>query len=187
MVDKIILKPIGVVHTPFSEEEVKNSLSGVEGVIEIFKEFGEGLDGIDGFSHLIVTAFLKEVSEKQREVLRVRFRRFIKFGAKLEELPEVGVFCSDSPHRPNPIAITIVELVKREGCLLHVKGLDLFDGTPVLDLKPYTPSRIIKEIRLPTWYKKLEEKMAKLPGIRDPSRNSGCMQAVPCHSLCWVY
>jgi len=165
---EIVLKPVGVVHTPFSEEEVKNSSSGVEGIIEVFEEFSEGLDGIDGFSHLFVTAFLDRVNKEQRRVLKVRFRRLVKFGFKLEELPQVGVFCSDSPHRPNPIAITIVEVVKREGRSLHVKGLDLFDGTPVLDLKPYTPDRAVRKIRLPAWYEKLKKRVAEVSGVRNP-------------------
>jgi len=159
--DEITLKPIGVVHTRFSDEEVKNSLDGVEGVLEIFKDFSEGLEGINGFSHLLVTAFLDRVNEEQRKILKVRFRRLVKFGFKLEELPQVGVFCSDSPHRPNPIGITIVEVIKREGRFLHVKGLDFFDGTPILDLKPYTPKRVVTEIKLPVWYRKLKEKVAE--------------------------
>jgi len=166
--DEIILKPIGVVHTRLSDEEVKNSIGGSEGVIEIFEEFSAGLDGIDGFSHLLVTAFLNKVSREQRKVLKVRFRGLLKFGFKLEELPQVGVFCSDSPHRPNPIGITTVEVVKREDRFLHVKGLDFFNGTPVLDLKPYTPDRVITEVKLPAWYRKLEEKMAEISGIKHP-------------------
>jgi tRNA (Thr-GGU) A37 N-methylase len=79
----------------------------------------------------------------------------------LEELPLVGVFSSDSPHRPNPLAVTIVELVKREGSQLFVNGLDLFNNTPVLDIKHYTPNRVIQNISLPQWYKELEDKVAQ--------------------------
>ncbi|MCD6242550.1 tRNA (N6-threonylcarbamoyladenosine(37)-N6)-methyltransferase TrmO [Candidatus Bathyarchaeota archaeon] len=165
---RIILNPIGIVHTNFDDETVKKSTNGVEGEIEVFKEFNEGLEGIDGFSHLIVTAYLHKVSKEQRKVLKVRFRRLTKFGIKLEELPEVGVFCSDSPHRPVPVAITIVRLLKREGCILHVKNLDLFDKTPVLDIKPYTPDRIVEKLKLPEWYRELSRKVAKLTGVKKP-------------------
>jgi len=78
-------------------------------------------------------------------------------GVDTAELPEVGVFSTDSPHRPNPLALTIVELVEREGRYLKVKHLDLFNGMPILDIKPYTPSRRIDEIKLLTWYQRILE------------------------------
>ncbi|MGC8940391.1 MAG: tRNA (N6-threonylcarbamoyladenosine(37)-N6)-methyltransferase TrmO [Candidatus Bathyarchaeia archaeon] len=163
------LKPIGTVHVDFSDNEVRASLDeGVEGIIEVYEEFMDGLGGIDGFSHLIIIAFLDRVSEEQRKVLKVKPKRLKLFGFSIEKLPEVGVFCTDSPHRPNPLALTIMELVKREGRYLKVKHLDLFNGTPILDIKPYTPSRRINEIKLPVWYQKiLEEAKAKYPQLRD--------------------
>ncbi len=159
---EIKLKPIGVVHVDESDEEVKTKwIKGVKGVIEIFEEYAEGLDGIDGFSHLIVTAYLHKTTEEHRKVIKVKPRRLRLLGINLEELPEVGVFCTDSPHRPNPVAITIVKLIKRDGRFLEVEDLDLFDGTPVLDIKPYTPSRRVDNIKLPEWY---QEVLAKIRG-----------------------
>lgn len=151
------MRPVGVVRTSFSDDEVKKSEDGVSGVVEVFEEFEEGLEGIDGFSHIILITYLHKVTEEQRKVLKVRHRRLVKYGLKLEELPEVGVFCTDSPHRPVPIGLTIVKLLKREGRFLHVENLDLFDGTPVLDIKPYTPDRAVnqEELRLPEWFMKL--------------------------------
>jgi len=70
------------------------------------------------------------------------------------EAPLVGVFATDSHHRPNSIAITIVKLLRREGNLLHVDGLDLFDGTPVLDIKPYGYGRIVHNLSVPEWYRR---------------------------------
>lgn len=166
---RIILKPIGRVHTKFDDETVKKSTNGVEGEIEVFKEYSEGLEGVDGFSHLIVIAYLHKVSKEQKKVLKVRFRRLTKFGIKFEELPEVGVFCSDSPHRPVPIAITIVRLLKREDCVLHVKKLDLFNKTPVLDIKPYTPDRIVENLKSPKWYEELYKKVARITGMKKPN------------------
>jgi len=162
---EITLKPIGVVHTSCSIEEIKKA-HGVEGVIEIFSQFSEGLNCIDGFSHLFVIAFLNQVSEEQRKVLKVKFRRLVKLGLTLEELPEVGVFCSDSPHRPNPIALTIVELTERKGRFLHVRNLDLYDGTPILDLKPYTPDRRVEELKLPEWYREIMDKIMEKSGLK---------------------
>ncbi|MEM1830852.1 MAG: tRNA (N6-threonylcarbamoyladenosine(37)-N6)-methyltransferase TrmO [Desulfurococcaceae archaeon] len=158
---EIVLRPVGVVRTNFSDEEVKNSEEGVPGIIEVYEEYAEGLEGIDGFSHIILITYLHKVTEEQKKVLKVRHKRLIKYGLKLEELPEVGVFCTDSPHRPTPIGLTIARLTKREGRLLHVENLDLFDGTPVLDIKPYTPDRAVsnEELKFPEWFTKLHNKV----------------------------
>ena len=158
----IEIKPIGVVRTKYSDREVSNSWpEGVEGVLEIFQEYSEGLHGLEGFSHLIVLAWLHKVSGDQRNVLKVRFRRFARMGIRLEELPEVGVFASDSPHRPNPIAISIVKLRRIEGNRVYVSGLDLYDGTPILDLRAYTPFYSLSDFRIPEWYRDLLEKARK--------------------------
>jgi len=85
----------------------------------------------------------------------VRPRRFVRLGVPIDEIPLVGVFACDSPHRPNPIAISIVELVGIEGTDLVVKGLDLYDGTPVLDIRPYTHGRVVKNFTVPDWYSRL--------------------------------
>lgn len=164
---QIILKPIGVVHTPYSDNQVSSSFNGVEGTIEIYPEYINGLKGIDGFSHLIVLAYLHKINDKSRRILIIRHRRFLRFGFKLEELPESGVFASDSPVRPNPIALSIVRLLKRENNLLYVSDLDLFDGTPVLDIKPYTPGRVVNNYSLPRWYQEFWEKVKNKLGIKD--------------------
>ncbi|MCS7115495.1 MAG: tRNA (N6-threonylcarbamoyladenosine(37)-N6)-methyltransferase TrmO [Candidatus Bathyarchaeota archaeon] len=166
---RISLKPIGVVHVDLSDDEVKASWpNGVEGVVEVYGEYADGLDGIDGFSHLIIIAYLHRVSETQREVLKVKPKRLRLMGVDMDKIPEVGVFCTDSPHRPNPLALTIAELLERRGRLLKVKNIDLFDGTPVLDIKPYTPSRMVQEIRLPAWHQKIfEEAKTKFPQLKD--------------------
>lgn len=168
---EVVLRPVGVVKTQFTDEEVRNSGSGVSGIIEIYDEFKEGLEGIDGFSHLIIIAYLHKVSEEQKKVLRVRPRRLVRHGFKLEELPEVGVFCTDSPHRPTPIALTVVRLVRRESALLHVENLDLFNGTPVLDIKPYTPERCVesKELKTPEWFSKLYNEVRVRTGSNNPT------------------
>ena len=161
---EIVLKPIGVVHTKHSDDEVRNSYFGVDGWVEIYPEYEEGLKGIEGFSHIIVLGFLHKVLERQRRVVEVRPRGLKRFGIDISDIPLVGVFCTDSPHRPNPIALSIVRLVERRGRDLFVKGLDLFNGTPVLDIKPYTPGRCINDVEVPSWYKTLRERAKKVLG-----------------------
>ncbi|QOR95044.1 tRNA (N6-threonylcarbamoyladenosine(37)-N6)-methyltransferase TrmO [Thermosphaera chiliense] len=165
---RIEVKPIGVVHVEAGDEEVKKSVNGVPGVVEIFPEYEQGLKGLEGFSHIILVTFLHKTSDRDRETLLVKPRRLVKYGFTLEELPLIGVFATDSPHRPNPIGVSIVELARVEGRFLHVKGLDVFNGTPVLDLKPYTPGRVVREVRLPEWYASLLEKARRVePGLSD--------------------
>ncbi|HUV80854.1 MAG TPA: tRNA (N6-threonylcarbamoyladenosine(37)-N6)-methyltransferase TrmO [Candidatus Bathyarchaeia archaeon] len=101
--------------------------------IRIFDEFRDGLDGLDTFSHILILYWfhLRDTAE-ERGVLSVIPRRH-------QGSPEVGVFASRSPSRPNPIGLCVVELVKMEGNILLVKGLDALEGSPVIDLKPYIP------------------------------------------------
>ncbi|MEO3993489.1 MAG: tRNA (N6-threonylcarbamoyladenosine(37)-N6)-methyltransferase TrmO [Desulfurococcaceae archaeon TW002] len=167
---EIVLRPIGVIRTNSSDDEVKNSDVGVPGIVEIYEEYEEGLEGIDGFSHLILITYLHKVTNNQKKVLKVRHRRLLRYGFKLEELPEVGVFCTDSPHRPVPVGLTIVKLIKRDGRFLHVENLDLFDGTPVLDIKPYTPDRVIsnEELKFPEWFTKLYAEIKMRTGENRP-------------------
>ncbi|ADN50741.1 tRNA (N6-threonylcarbamoyladenosine(37)-N6)-methyltransferase TrmO [Vulcanisaeta distributa] len=155
--DGLFLRPIGIVRHGLSDDVVRASGKGVDGVIEVFEEFVDGLRNIDGFSHIILISLFNKVTRDQRNILVVKPRRLVKFGVSLDELPEVGVFASDSPHRPNPIGLSIVRLVSRDGRFLRVSGLDLFDGTPILDIKPYTPDRSvsISELTTPTWYSTL--------------------------------
>ncbi|MEM4425550.1 MAG: tRNA (N6-threonylcarbamoyladenosine(37)-N6)-methyltransferase TrmO [Candidatus Nezhaarchaeales archaeon] len=162
------LKPIGVVHVNLSDEEVKASLKGVEGILEVYEEYAEGLHGIEGFSHLMIITLLHKVSDAQRKTLKVKPKRLKLLGLNEEDIPEVGVFCTDSPHRPNPLALTIVELVEVNGRFLKVRGLDLFNGTPILDIKPYTPSRRVEILKLPEWYQRILKKLReKNPDVKD--------------------
>jgi len=160
----IALKPIGYIRHGYSDEEVKSSWRGVEGFVEVLPEYAEGLAGLEGFSHIIVIAYLDRVSEPQRRVLRVRPRRLSRLGIPLEELPEVGVFATDSPHRPNPLALSILRLKSIEGNKLRVEGIDLFDGTPVLDIKPYDAGRVVRDFKVPEWLEKLQQRVRKSLG-----------------------
>lgn len=160
---EIVLKPVGFVKTTYSDLEVmENWPYGVECGIEILKEFEEALIGIEGFSHIIVVFYMHKVTEEQRKTLKARPKRLAKvLSLRYEDLPLVGVFSLDSPHRPNPIGLTIVELLERRGNVLKVRGLDAFNGTPILDIKPYTPARRRDKLRLPQWYTNLLSELIK--------------------------
>ncbi len=123
------LKPIGVIHTPYLTKEETPIQGGlcpdVVGRIELFAEYAEGLKDVEGFSHLIILYWF----DKAGEVKLVR-PTFLDDEAH-------GVFASRHPCRPNGIGFTIVELIRREGNILHVGGVDMLDGTPLIDVKPY--------------------------------------------------
>jgi tRNA-Thr(GGU) m(6)t(6)A37 methyltransferase TsaA len=151
----IALEPVGFVRTSASPEQVKTGWEELVSEIEVLEPFADGLTAIDGFSHLIVLTFLHEVPEGARPTLLVKPRGLLRFGLTLDELPTIGVFACDSPVRPNPIGVSIVQALGREGRRLSVKGLDAFDGTPVLDIKPYGPDRVIAEPAVPVWHEEL--------------------------------
>ena len=158
MAIEIKFKPIGVVRTSASEAQVREREGELEGELEFYPEFEPALEGIDGYSHLFLICYFHKLRAEQIGPLQVRPKRLTKKGFKLEELPLLGVFALDSPSRPNPIGLTLVRLVKRKGRRLFVKGLDYFDGTPILDIKGYRPDYRADEYALPAWYLKLMDK-----------------------------
>ena len=153
---EIQFRPIGVIHTKASEAEVREK-GDREGEIEIYPEFTEGLEGIDGYSHLFVLVYFDRLRPEQIGPLKVKPRGLLRRGFKLEELPLLGVFALDSPTRPNPIGLTLVRLLRREGNRLFVDGLDFFDGTPILDIKGYRPNYRADDFTLPDWFRKLAD------------------------------
>ncbi|MEA2339911.1 MAG: tRNA (adenine37-N6)-methyltransferase [Thermoanaerobaculia bacterium] len=132
-------RPIGFARTPFKETtQVPKGLGTkheANGVLEILPEFEAGLTDIEGFSHLFVL-WVFDRSEGF-ELLG---------GPPGEEVPH-GVFATRSPYRPNPIALTVVKLLRRDGTSLHVHGVDMLDGTPILDIKPYMSSVPAESLR----------------------------------------
>ena len=153
--DSVAFRPVGVVRTTGSDDDVRFRSKESESTIEIYPEFQEALDGLRGFSHIFVLSYLNKLRPGQTGALKVKPRRLLAKGFKLEELPLVGVFAIDSPTRPNPIGLTLVKLVKIDGGKLLVRGLDFFDGTPVLDIKPYRGDYRAESYDLPDWYSKL--------------------------------
>jgi tRNA-Thr(GGU) m(6)t(6)A37 methyltransferase TsaA len=131
--EKIQLTPIGVIHTPFTERSHAprgpSAANGAEGRVVVYPEFAEGLKDVDGFSHLILVFYLD-----RSEIAPLRVRP--------EHSPaEHGVFATRSPDRPNHLGISVVELDRIEGATLHVRNVDMLDGTPLVDIKPYSPLR----------------------------------------------
>ena len=125
-------KPVGFVKSPYpNAADVPKGLGAkheAEGVLAILPEFEAGLTDIEGFSHLVV---LWEFD---------RSKGFELLGAPPSDNRVHGVFATRSPRRPNPIGMTTVELIRRDGCDLHVRGIDMLDGTPILDIKPLLSS-----------------------------------------------
>jgi len=130
----MILKPIGRIHSPFKNKQdiapekfaAGTDFAPIEGELEIDEKFSEGLTDLEDFSHVIVI-FGFHKSE----------------GFKLLVTPPHsqsprGVFATRSPHRPNPIGMTILKIIERKKNILHVSGMDMIEGTPILDIKPYT-------------------------------------------------
>jgi tRNA-Thr(GGU) m(6)t(6)A37 methyltransferase TsaA len=129
----------------------------LEGELEIYGEFEPALQGIDGYSHLFVLAYFNRLRPDQIGPLQVKPKRLINRGFKLDELPLLGVFALDSPTRPNPIGLTLVRFLGRQGRFLKVTGLDFFAGTPILDIKGYCPSYRVDDFSVPDWHKKLQD------------------------------
>jgi tRNA-Thr(GGU) m(6)t(6)A37 methyltransferase TsaA len=128
---EITYRPIGFAHTPFKEIEgmpiQPTGAAGVQGRLEILPEFSEGLQDIEGFSHLILLYHFHHVQAASLTVTPF-----------LDSRPH-GVFATRAPKRPNSIGLSVVRLLGREGNILYVENVDLLDGTPLLDIKPYIP------------------------------------------------
>ena len=128
----VVFQPIGHARTPFATTTDVPKGPGAEhtaeGVLEILPAFAEGLRDVEGFSHLYVLWHFHRVGGYE-----------LLAQPPTDDRPH-GVFATRSPQRPNPIGLTVVELLRREGNRLHVRGVDMLDGTPLLDLKPYLSS-----------------------------------------------
>jgi tRNA-Thr(GGU) m(6)t(6)A37 methyltransferase TsaA len=152
--ERIALKPIGFVKTSAAGDEVRDKSRISQ--IHFQKDLLEAFEGIAEFSHLFVLFYLSQITPEQRTILKVHPRGRM-------DLPLLGIFATRTMLRPNPIGLTLVELVKVEDNVLTVRGLDAYDGTPVLDVKPYDSWDMAKDVKVPDWLKKLQdEKQEKL-------------------------
>ena len=112
--------------------------------IVVREDLVAALTGIEEWSHLIVLFWMDGIAGKPRQLIsRARHRA---------DLPEVGVFCARGRKRPNPIGLAVVELLKRNENVLTVKALDAYDGSPIIDIKPYDHYDVVAELRVPAWW-----------------------------------
>ncbi|MDD3828167.1 MAG: tRNA (N6-threonylcarbamoyladenosine(37)-N6)-methyltransferase TrmO [Anaerolineae bacterium] len=139
----ITYEPIGTIHSPFTRIEdmpiQPAGALGVRGTVEVFAEFAQGLQDLDGFSHLVLLYHFHRV--RQARLVVVPFL----------DKEEHGVFATRAPTRPNPIGISVVELLRVEGPVLHIQNVDVLDGTPLLDIKPYVPQFDHFEVQRTGW------------------------------------
>jgi len=124
-------QPIGLIRSPFTRKDktpIQPYRSQAAGRVVLLPDYEGGLDGLEGFSHVILLYFFHH-AEPGYDLIVTPY---------LDEDPH-GLFATRYPRRPNPIGLSVVRLLSREGNTLHVEGIDVLDGTPLLDIKPYVP------------------------------------------------
>ena len=172
--DPIILRPVGVVRSEIKEPMLRAGNDGLTRQVQNEQEkeyhkklktlvselvvdegLSEILDGIEGFSHILVLYWPHLVPAKRRNLLKVH-----PMGRK--DIPRQGIFATCSPARPNPVLVTAVRLLERRGNVLRVQGLEAVDGSPIVDIKPYNPRyyRVESPI-VPEWMIKLQKEISE--------------------------
>ena len=144
---RIFVKTIGFVRNELTEDEVRDR--NCDSDVVIYKEYEAGLEGIEDFSHLNIIFWMDRIRRSERKLLKARPRGH-------QDMPMLGIFATRSPHRPNPIGLTLVKLVERKGNILRVNGLDALNDTPILDLKPYDKWDSAEHMKVPRWWMMLE-------------------------------
>jgi tRNA (adenine37-N6)-methyltransferase len=140
---EIIMHPIGVIHSPFTDKDqtpIQASRSQAVGLVEIYLEFAEGLQDLEGFSHII---------------LLYTFHRSSGYSLRVKPFlddQEHGVFATRYPYRPNPIGLSVVKLLFLQDRKLTVEGVDVLDETPLLDIKPFVPEFDLRTSTQTGWY-----------------------------------
>lgn len=156
---EIKYKPIGIIHSPFKEPKgtpiQPAAAKGVRGKVVVFEEYSDGLKDIDGFSHIILI-----------------YHFHLSKGYSLTVKPFLddeirGVFATRAPRRPNPIGLSVVRLIRVEGNTLHIEDVDVVDGTPLLDIKPYVPEFDVRKADKLGW---IAKNIHKLPKSRADDR-----------------
>lgn len=146
---EIVMHPIGVIHSPYtvrSQIPIQSSRSQTIGEVEIFPEFVEGLKDIDGFSHLMLLYVFHRSTGYELLV-----KPFLDNQLR-------GLFSTRHPCRPNPIGLSIVQLLSYQKDVLTVEGLDVLDNTPLLDIKPYVPNFDVRSEVHTGWYARRSKK-----------------------------
>ncbi|MFQ5406366.1 MAG: tRNA (N6-threonylcarbamoyladenosine(37)-N6)-methyltransferase TrmO [Candidatus Micrarchaeia archaeon] len=144
----MVLKRVGVVENKVKEHRFGGWKSVVSRIV-LDDAFKAGLDGLKDYSHVVVVFWMSNVKT-------CKIKHFPQ-GKKDQGVPEVGIFACRCPARPNPIAITTVKLLEVGENFVSVEGLDAVDGSPVLDIKPFTPEYdVVENFRVPQWVSKLD-------------------------------
>ncbi len=156
---EIILSPIGIIHSEHTVLE-KTPIqpiyaSACAGTVEVFPKYTDGLDDLEGFSHIYLLYHLNRAAQ-----VKLKVKPFL-------QNIERGVFATRAPCRPNGIGMSIVRLIRRDGALLHVQGLDILDGTPLLDIKPYAARFDHIQTDRNGWHDEVREGDAQTRGQRD--------------------
>ena len=145
----IILKPIGRVHNPIRRKKSEGWESVVSEIV-LFSRYEEALEGVEAYSHLLILFWISRTPSRSRGG-RLRIHPKSR-----PDLPLVGIFATRTQYRPNPIGLTLVEVLGRRKNILRVRGLDAIRGTPVLDIKPLSPAKEFPQrTRVPEWYHRL--------------------------------
>jgi len=157
--NEIRYKPIGVIHSPFKEPEgtpIQSTVAkDINGSVEVFPEYVGGLKDLEGFSHIILIYHFHLSRKSSLEVKPYMDER------------THGVFATRAPSRPNPIGISIVRLIKIKKNILQIRDVDILDGTPLLDIKPYVPEFDTRDIKRTGW---LEKRLHRLSISKDDGR-----------------
>jgi tRNA (adenine37-N6)-methyltransferase len=143
---EINLKAVGVIHTPIHEKKdtpIQSSRSDIPGTVEIYPQFVEGLDGVKDFSHI----FLLYIFQQLDQPTSLMVQPFL-------DDKKHGIFATRFPARPNPIGLSVVRVIKVEGNLIQFQGADMWDGTLLVDIKPYVPDFDIYPASRIGWYEK---------------------------------
>jgi len=148
--EKVCFNPIGIIHTPFKTLKgipIQASMSNAEGSIEIFSKYQQALKDLDGFSHIYCVYYFDMV----KQPIPLMSKPFLDDEKR-------GVFSIRTPFRPNPIGISILTLLRVEEGIIKVKNVDIFDKTPILDIKPFVPTYDNREPNRIGW---LQDKIRK--------------------------
>jgi tRNA-Thr(GGU) m(6)t(6)A37 methyltransferase TsaA len=146
---EFVMHPIGIIHSPFTEKDktpIQASRSQAIGSVELYPEFVDGLMDIEGLSHIQLLYVFHQSSG-----YKLRVQPFL-------DDQEHGLFATRYPQRPNPIGISTVRLLFRQGSVLTVEGVDVLDGTPLLDIKPYVPDFDLRTEVRTGWYETRSKK-----------------------------
>lgn len=150
---KIEYKPVGIIHTPFSSPEGMPiqpvGAVGVHGTVEVFPQYEKGLKDLDGFSHIILLYHFHQSKEFNLQVVPF-------MDSQLR-----GLFATRAPNRPNSIGLSLVKLRKVEGPILYIENVDILDGTPLLDIKPYVPEFNNQSSVRTGWLEKLKKTVSR--------------------------